>query len=41
VVVTEALKEYIQVRKQREIKKIFDTIEYHPNLGYESQRIVQ
>jgi Arc/MetJ family transcription regulator len=40
-VVTEALQEYIQVRKQREIVKLFNTIEYDPEYDYKSQRKAQ
>ena len=37
-VVTEALKEYIQVRRQREIVKLFHTIDYDPEYDYKAQR---
>ena len=37
-VVTEALQEYIRVRKQREIVKLFDKIDYDPEYDYKSQR---
>jgi Arc/MetJ family transcription regulator len=37
-VVTEALKEYIQVRKQLEIIKLFGTIEYNSDYDYKSRR---
>jgi len=40
-VVTEALKEYIQVRKQLEIIKLFGTIEYDSDYDYKSRRKVQ
>ncbi len=40
-VVTEALKEYIQVRKQLEIIKLFGTIEYDSDYVYKSRRKVQ
>lgn len=37
-VVTEALKEYIQVRKQLVIIKFFGTIEYDSDYDYKSRR---
>lgn len=37
-VVTEALEEYIQRRKQSEILDIFNTIEYEPDHDYKKQR---
>lgn len=37
-VVTEALKEYIQVRKQLEVVKLFGTIEYDSDCEYKSRR---
>ena len=40
-VVTEALKEYIQVRKQLEIVKLFGTIEYDPDYDYKTRRNIQ
>lgn len=40
-VVTEALKEYIQVRRQREIIKLFGKIEYHSDYDYKARRKVQ
>jgi hypothetical protein len=40
-VVTEALKEYIQIRKQRKIVSLFGTIDYDPGYDYKSQRKVQ
>nr|CAA6802188.1 MAG: Type II toxin-antitoxin system VapB family antitoxin [uncultured Thiotrichaceae bacterium] len=40
-VVTEALKEYIQRRKQQEILKLFGKIEYAENHDYKQQRQVQ
>ncbi len=39
--VTEALKEYIQRRKQIEILNIFNSIEYDPNYDYKKQRAVK
>lgn len=40
-VVTEALIEYIQRRKQAEIIDIFGTIEYEPDYNYKEQRKVK
>ena len=40
-VVTEALKEYIQVRKQLEIVKLFGTIEYNSDYDYKVRRNIQ
>jgi hypothetical protein len=40
-VVTEALQEYIQRRKQAEILKLFGKIEYDPDYDYKEQRNVQ
>jgi len=40
-VVTEALQEYIQRRKQVEIFNIFNTIEYDQNYDYKKQRAVE
>lgn len=40
-VVTEALQEYIQRRKQAEILKLFGKIEYDPDYNYKEQRKVQ
>lgn len=37
-VVTEALKEYIEKRKQMEIFDLFGTIEYEPDYNYKKQR---
>ncbi len=37
-VVIEALKEYIQKRKQQEILKLFNTIEYDEDFDYKVQR---
>lgn len=39
-VVTEALQEYIQRRKQLEIVGLFNTIEYDSNYDYKKQRRV-
>ncbi|MFC1832217.1 type II toxin-antitoxin system VapB family antitoxin [Thermodesulfobacteriota bacterium] len=39
--VTEALKEYIQRRKQVEILSIFHTIEYEQDYDYKKQRAVK
>ena len=39
--VTEALKEYIQRRKQSEILNLFQTIEYDENYDYKKQREVK
>jgi Arc/MetJ family transcription regulator len=36
--VTEALEEYIQRRKQRQITRLFGTIEYDPDHDYKQQR---
>jgi len=36
--VTEALKEYIQRRKQMEILKLFGTIDYDPDYNYKESR---
>ncbi|HHD63152.1 MAG TPA: type II toxin-antitoxin system VapB family antitoxin [Desulfobulbaceae bacterium] len=38
--VTEALQEYIQKRKQSEILRIFNTIEYDQDYDYKKQRAV-
>jgi hypothetical protein len=40
-VVTEALQEYIQRRKQQKIIDLFGTIEYHKNFDYKAQRKIQ
>jgi hypothetical protein len=40
-VVTEALEEYIQRRKQHEIINIFHTINYDENYNYKKQRNVK
>lgn len=40
-VVTEALKEYIQIRKQLEIMSLFGTIEYHSDYDYKARRKVE
>ncbi|MBR9980145.1 MAG: type II toxin-antitoxin system VapB family antitoxin [Desulfatitalea sp.] len=40
-VVTEALKEYIQVRQQKKVIDLFGTIDYDPDYDYKSQRKVQ
>jgi hypothetical protein len=40
-VVTEALQEYIQRRKQAEILKLFGKIEYDADYDYKEQRKVQ
>lgn len=40
-VVIEALKEYIQRRKQLEILKLFNTIEYDESFDYKEQRQVK
>ena len=40
-VVTEALQEYIQRRKQVEIFNVFNTIEYDQNYDYKKQRAVK
>jgi len=40
-VVTEALLEYIQRRKQVKIIKLFGTINYEPNYNYKEQRKVK
>lgn len=37
-VVTEALQEYIQHRKQVEILELFHSIDYDPDYDYEEQR---
>ncbi|MBW2636749.1 MAG: type II toxin-antitoxin system VapB family antitoxin [Deltaproteobacteria bacterium] len=37
-VVTEALEEYIQRRKQIEILQLFNTIDYDPEYDYKEQR---
>jgi len=37
-VVTEALKEYIQRRKQLEILELFGTLDYEEDYDYKSQR---
>ena len=39
--VTEALQEYIQRRKQLEILKIFNTIDYDKDYDYKKQRAVK
>lgn len=39
--VTEALKEYIQRRKQSEIFNIFNSIEYDKDYDYKKQRAVK
>lgn len=36
--VTEALREYIQRRKQAEIKKLFGKIDFDPDYDYKKQR---
>ena len=40
-VVTDALKEYIQRRKQKDILNIFNTIEYDEAYDYKEQRQVK
>ena len=40
-VVTEALQEYIQRRKQQEILKLFNTIEYDESFDYKVQRKIK
>jgi Arc/MetJ family transcription regulator len=40
-VVTEALQEYIRVRRQREIVKLFNKIDYDPDYDYKAQRNAQ
>ncbi len=40
-VVTEALQEYIQRRKQVEIIELFDTIEYESYYNYKEQRKIK
>jgi len=40
-VVTEALQEYIQRRKQFEIIKMFGSIDYDPDYDYKKQRNAQ
>lgn len=40
-VVTEALQEYIQRRKQLQILSLFGKIEYDPSYDYKKQRKVQ
>ncbi|MCG8549442.1 MAG: type II toxin-antitoxin system VapB family antitoxin [Desulfobacterales bacterium] len=40
-VVTEALQEYIQRRKQLEIIKMFGSVEYDPGYDYKHQRNIQ
>ncbi len=40
-VVTEALQEYIQRRKQSEILKIFHTIDFSKDYDYKQQRAVK
>jgi len=40
-VVTEALQEYIQRRKQLEIIKMFGSIDYDPDYDYKKQRNIQ
>lgn len=39
--VTEALQEYIQRRKQSEILKIFNTIDYDQDYDYKKQRTIK
>jgi len=36
--VTEALKEYIARRRQRQVTDLFGTVEYDPRYDYEKQR---
>jgi len=36
--VTEALREYIQRRKQQKILELFGTVEYEPDYDYKEQR---
>jgi len=36
--VTEALQEYIQRRRQREVVKLFGTVEFDPRYDYKAQR---
>lgn len=40
-VVTEALQEYIQRRKQYEITKLFGKVEYDEDYNYKEQRKIQ
>jgi len=40
-VVTEALREYIQRRKQSEILKIFNTVDFEEGYDYKQQRAVK
>ena len=40
-VVTEALQEYIQRRKQAEILNIFNTIDYDQDYDYKQQRAIK
>jgi Arc/MetJ family transcription regulator len=40
-VVTEALKEYIQRRKQMEILQLFGKIDFDPDYDYKAQRNVE
>lgn len=40
-VVTEALQEYIKRRKQLNIIKLFDSIEYDENYDYKKQRNIE
>lgn len=40
-VVTEALQEYIRVRRQREILNLFNKIDYDPEYDYKAQRNAQ
>lgn len=40
-VVTEALEEYIQKRRQKQVIDLFGTIDYDPDYDYKSQRKVQ
>jgi len=40
-VVTDALKEYIQRRKQKEILSIFNTIDYDETYDYKEQRQIK
>ena len=40
-VVTEALNEYIQRRRQLEITKLFGQVEYDENYNYKKQRVAK
>jgi len=40
-VVTEALKEYIQRRKQMEVIKMFGKIDFDPDYDYKAQRNIE